>query len=84
MENKLRILKVLEAINKAQSRIEYKRLDILINTNLFNIESDKPLWGGELLELLKEMKVENLILQDEEKKYLITKNGLNYLEKNSN
>lgn len=80
MENKTRILKVLEKIHKANSKIEGKRLEQLINTTLFNIENDEPLWGGELLRLLNEMKEIKLIFQDEDKKFSITKQGLDYLK----
>lgn len=82
MEKKIRVLKVLETIHKAKSRIEYKRLDILINTNLFNTENDEPLWGAELLNLLKTMKDEKTIFQDDENKYSITEEGLKYLKNN--
>jgi hypothetical protein len=80
MENITRILKVLEKIHSANSRIEGKRLEQLININLLNIENDEPLWGGELLRLLNEMKEMKLIFQDEDKKYSITKQGLDHLE----
>lgn len=80
MENRIRILMVLETIHRAKSQIEYKRLDILINTELFNKENDYPLWGYELLNLLKEMKKEELINQNMEQKYSITPKGLEYLK----
>ncbi|GEM_PF-1840181 len=84
MENKIRVLKVLKTIHKAKSRIEYKRLSILINTELFNKNNDEPLWGNELLDLLKEMKKEQLITSDKDDWfYSITQKGLEYLEKNS-
>lgn len=81
MENKIRILNVLEKLYKANSSIEYKRLDMLINSELFNLENDKPLWGSDLLILINELREEKLIFQDEEKKYFITKKGLEYLSK---
>lgn len=83
MKNKIRVLKVLETIHRAKSTIEYKRLDVLINTKLFNIENNEPLWGYELLNLLKEMKEEEFINQNQEQKYSITQKGLEYLEKNT-
>lgn len=79
MENKIRLLKVLETIHKANSKIEVKRLEELVNTSLFNIQNDAPLWGGELLNLLNELKDENKIFQDDQKKYSITQEGLKYL-----
>ncbi|WP_336690430.1 MULTISPECIES: hypothetical protein [unclassified Chryseobacterium] len=82
MEKKIRVLKVLETIHMAKSKIEYKRLDILINSNLFNTENNAPLWGYELLNLLKEMKEQQLIISDESNWfYSITPQGLNYLKK---
>lgn len=80
MENNIRILKVLETIHKAKSKIELKRLEQLLNTNIFNKENDEPLWGGELLGLLNKLKSENKIQQDAQKKYSITQEGLNYLK----
>ena len=82
MENSIRILKVLEKIYEAKSKIELKRLELLVNTSLFNIENDEPLWGLELLDLLKKMKNENKILQDAKNKYSITEEGLEYLNNN--
>ncbi len=82
MENKIRLLKVLETIHKANSKIEVKRLEELVNTSLFNIQNDTPLWGGELLDLLNELKDENKIFQDDQKKYSITPEGLKYLRQN--
>lgn len=84
MENKIRIFKVLEVIHKANSKIEGKRLEQLINTKLFNIENDEPLWGRDLLDLLNDMKDINHIIQDEQKKYSITQKGLDYLNENLN
>lgn len=55
---------------------------MLINSELFNLENDKPLWGSDLLILINELREEKLIFQDEEKKYFITKKGLEYLSKN--
>jgi len=83
MENKIRILKVLETIHKANSKIEGKRLEHLINTSLFSTENDEPLWARELLKRLDEMKGIELIFQDEEKKYSITQKGLDYLKQHS-
>jgi len=80
MESKIRLLKVLETIHRANSKIEVKRLEQLLNTSLFNTENDEPLWGNELLALLNEMKGENKIFQDGEKKYSITQKGLEYLK----
>lgn len=80
MENKIRILKVLETIDKANSKIEGKRLEQLINTSLFSTESDEPIWSRELLNLLDEMEREGLIFKDDEKKYSITQKGLSYLK----
>jgi len=83
MENKIRVLNVLETIYNAKSKIEGKRLEQLINTSLFNTENDEPLWARDLLKLLDEMKAVELIFQDEEKKYSITQEGLNYLKQSS-
>ncbi|HEX8377690.1 MAG TPA: hypothetical protein VF602_07715 [Pedobacter sp.] len=81
MKSKLRILKVLEAINRANSKkIEVIRLELLLNTSLFNTENDEPLWAHELLNSLQEMKDEKLISQDDQKKYSITQKGLEYIE----
>ncbi|WP_334126773.1 hypothetical protein [Empedobacter brevis] len=84
MENKIRTLQVLGKLYKSSPKIEYKRLSILINTELFNKNDDEPLWGNELLNLLKEMKEEQLIISDKDDWfYSITEKGLQYLEKNS-
>ena len=83
MKNIIRVLEVLEKIHQAKSKIEYKRLDMFINTNLINIENDEPLWGRELLRLLDEMKKMKLIFQEGDKKYSITQQGLDYLEQNT-
>jgi len=84
MENKIRVLYVLGKLNESSPKIEYKRLSNLINTELFNKDNNDPLWGNELLDLLKEMKKEQLITSDNDDWfYSITQKGLEYLEQNS-
>jgi hypothetical protein len=81
MKEKIRILKVLQSLYKSSPKIEYKRLEILVNTSLFNTEKEESIWGGSLLQLLEEMKIENLITIYQG--ISITEKGLEYLVFNS-
>ena len=84
MKNKIRTLQVLGKLHKSSPKIEYKRLSILINTELFNKDDDEPLWGNEFLNLLKDMKKEQLITSDNDDWfYSITEKGLEYLAQHS-
>ncbi|WP_452221618.1 hypothetical protein [Lacinutrix salivirga] len=77
--------KILRMTYKAESKIEYKRFEILINSKLFNNEESvqKPIWGFELIEILENMQKEELISSDDSNWYYsITNKGLDYLQQN--
>lgn len=72
----LKVLKVLELINKGSGKIALNNLEILSNKDI-----GEPLLGGYFIQLLKDMKQRKLIKSDENGWYYsITEKGLDYLQ----
>lgn len=83
MENKIKVLKALNISHKAKSKMDYKRLEFLINTEVINPDfiNDAILFSEDLRNLLDLMVSDGLINSDENKWYFsITSLGINYLE----
>lgn len=78
MIQKIKILEILNSVKDGSGKIPVNNLETLVNFN-----NNLNVVGGEFLQLMLEMKTEELITSNEsEWNYSITENGIEYLKKN--
>ncbi|CAL2103982.1 conserved protein of unknown function [Tenacibaculum sp. 190130A14a] len=78
MKYKIIILKTLNLVKDGTNKIPLNSLEVIVNRNI-----NDTILGGDLMELLNEMKLEKLIKSDSnEWIYSITDEGIEYLKNN--